>query len=71
MKDLETFKALFNSDRVKAIPNGLLYRSKNLDAQKLQAMHTIERHGLSLIVRCSGDMAAYGGFEVMIKEGYV
>lgn len=68
MNDLNTFKKLFLSTRVKEYDNRLEYKAKDLDTQKEQAKKLIDANKLDLIVRCSGNMASYGCFEVVIKE---
>lgn len=68
MNDLNTFKKLFLSDKVKEYPNRLEYKAKDLDGQKQQAINIVNNNNLNLVVRCSGNMASYGGFEVVIKE---
>lgn len=68
MKDLHTFKTAFLSDRVKELPNRLEYHGQSLDNALNEAKRLIEKHGLNLIARTTGDMAQQRRFEVIIKN---
>lgn len=67
MKDLETFRKAYLSDKVKQYPDRLEYRGQNIDIAVPQARQLIIKLNLNLEVYSTGQMAQYKAFEVRIK----
>jgi hypothetical protein len=65
MKDLQTFKKIFLSDKVRDKETRLEYHGQNLDRDLTRAKDIIDKHSLGLIARTTGDMAANRTFEVI------
>ena len=68
MKDLQTFRNAFKSDRCKELTNRLEYHGQDLDNALPQAKRIIADKQLNLIARTVGDMAQQRRFEVIIKD---
>lgn len=68
MKDLNTFKERFLSDKYKELPNRIEYHGQDLDTALPSAKYIIDKYNLNLTARTVGDMASQRRFEVIIND---